>query len=294
MYKNFAVLGAVAFAHLALAHEAVEGEDLYVPKELRERVAAAAKEAGDRLATGILAHDDDGDGRVPFKFVLKTLMSRGFAQPGGGPILREEESENQTSESGTEEDEEERLMKVVRQRVAGSDRLVASLFKPGEDGLVGVEECVELFRRAFYQFAINRPASLDVDRDGQLTLQEFATGHPIRKGEAVDESGYTQSQREAFAAQDTNGDGKIGSEEWVHPAIYFAGSEISEVLAITLLFHRLDSDGDGTVSQSELVVALPDFYSSPKSIPMNESIYWIRSFPRNAYPQLRAALLSAE
>lgn len=247
-----------------------------VPEELIREVVEFTEEAGALLGAGFMAVDKDGDGEVSQRDVLRSLMSRGFARLGGGPVpeKRQEHAD------------------LYRKQMVEGDKALSGLIKADADGNLGLEEATAFFHGVVFKYAINRAAILDIDQDGKLTLQEVATGVPIRKDETVDDEGYTEGQRRRLQRHDLNNDGFLSSDEWFADEIKDRIKEIAELISITLWFDRLDKDGDESISRDELAVALPNIAEElPEAIPLKESIYWIRAMPHEWCHELAEAIV---
>ncbi|MCH6256346.1 hypothetical protein MLD52_07290 [Puniceicoccaceae bacterium K14] len=249
--------------------------------ELEVQINDLSEKTGTLIAKGWMAIDEDGDGRVPMKDVLKSLMGKGFARVGEGPVPAEAEQQG-----GAE---------AYLKGMAEMDKTVAKRLKGDEDGMLGQKEGVELFKTALYELVIGPKAILDTNHDAKLSLEEVATSIPIRKGETPDEEGFTERQRKGFARQDTNKDGYISSLEWLDPMTLHFMEEIAEILAITMWIDTLDTDSDGAVSKQELATVLPEAGDNlPESIPLNQAITYIRSLPHDLHHELSAALLPTD
>ncbi|MEM9159735.1 MAG: hypothetical protein AAGB46_11875 [Verrucomicrobiota bacterium] len=272
-------LGALSATSILMAHEPVELPEGYPEMpELEARIHEIGDRVGSLMASGWMAVDEDGDGRVPLKTVLKSLMGKGFARVNEGPV-----PEEAAQQGGAE---------AYHRRMAEMDKTIAQRLKGDESGMIGKEEAIELFETAIYEFMINRNAVLDINKDTKLTLEEYATGFPIREGEEADDEGYTKNQREGFANQDPNKDGVISSDEWISPMMVHFMEELAEISTITLWIDRLDADSDGSISKAELAVALPNAGDVlPESIPLRSAIAHIRALPHELHKELAAALL---
>lgn len=106
-------------------------------------------------------------------------------------------------------------------------------------------------------------AKLDTDGDGSVTEAEFAAGAP-KKGEASGGEGPDSS--ELFAKLDANGDGSLdqseleaglkahgphGGRHGPPPPPPPEASSTDDTADATDLFAKIDTDGDGSVSESE-------------------------------------------
>ncbi|SEM08297.1 calcium-binding protein CML [Pseudoxanthomonas sp. GM95] len=93
------------------------------------------------------------------------------------------------------------------------------------DGRVSAEEHTAAAQKMFKQ--------LDVDLDGRVTVEEMRL---TRK--AMEEPASEEEARQAIAAMDRNGDGKVDAEE--------------HLAAADALFKRADANADGFVTEDEL------------------------------------------
>lgn len=276
--KKFTLIAVLGASSLQAQDPAELIKSLPPMPELEAQITELSEKVGSQIATGWMAIDDDGDGRVPLKGVLKNLMGKGFARMGEGPVPAEAEQQG-----GAE---------AYLKRMAEMDKTVAQRLKGDESGMIGKEEGIELFRTALFEFMVGPNAILDTNRDAKLSLEEFATSFPIRKGETPDEEGFTENQRKAFTSRDQDKDGFISSAEWINPVTVHFMEEIAEILAITMWIDKLDTDADGSISKAELAVALPNAGDKlPESIPLTQAITHIRSLPHDLHQELSAALL---
>jgi len=78
-------------------------------------------------------------------------------------------------------------------------------------------------------------SGIDADGDGMISTEELAAHMKARMDTQIDERAKAR-----VASQDLNGDGKLSAEELMAPPMP------------TRMFDRLDSDGDGAISQDEL------------------------------------------
>lgn len=101
--------------------------------------------------------------------------------------------------------------------------------------------------------------SLDADGDGSVSREEYVTG--LRSDAAKGES-YRQLIEPVAKAIirlcDTNGDGKLDSEELAkaHTGLGMGDKDHKAAMA------RIDLDGDGYVSEAELAKAIEEFFLS--------------------------------
>lgn len=93
------------------------------------------------------------------------------------------------------------------------------------DGRVSAEEHASAARAMFKQ--------LDADLDGSISVEEMRLAR-----KAMDEPASEEQVRQAVAAMDGNGDGKVDAGE--HMAMAIA------------LFKRTDANGDGEVTEDEM------------------------------------------
>ena len=246
-----------------------------LPKELKQKLDKYSKRLGEKLIIGLKTIDEKG--KVPLKTLLRTMMSRGFAKVGSGPV----------PQYAIDGDYAEKYY----ENRAKEDKFVASRFKADAEGMFGQQELVNLFKNAILEFGIGRNASLDTNKDFKLTLKEFATGIPIRKGETTDAEGYTEKQKKIFQSQDLDKDGFISSLEWLGPELMHSIDEHAEELLIVMYAGKMDKNSDGKISKSELMVFLPEHSKKlPESFPMSEFIHNIRLLDHEIIHELAAAI----
>ena len=114
MNKHFLIIIALSLLIMPSLSAEEKKEELKLPAELIEQLDQHCEDYGNKLAIGLKVLDEDGDGRVNLKLVLRTLMSRGFARVGTGPVpqhvldqgydenYHKEMAEEDTSELGEE------------------------------------------------------------------------------------------------------------------------------------------------------------------------------------------------
>ncbi|MEW4562757.1 hypothetical protein AB1K70_09535 [Bremerella sp. JC770] len=114
----------------------------------------------------------------------------------------------------------------------------------------------------------------DLDRDGQITKQEFAASLESVDMSEVDEDGLNRRARMMFIREDTNQDGVITKEEVDQQILRQMHTRMS-ALGHCLLLTKIDANLDKKVTPDELaqvsqpeVAGLFDF-SSRESIPTN-------------------------
>ncbi|MEM7674150.1 MAG: hypothetical protein AAF212_12480 [Verrucomicrobiota bacterium] len=164
-----------------------------VDPALAQDITEFTGKVGKQLQRAAVTLDEDGDGKLEYKTMLRTMMGRGFARVNkDGPV-----AEGSLINGMTAED--------VHKNNAEFDKTISSFMKPDAEGMVGEAEFAGMFSNAIYQYGIGRNLSLDVDKDLKLSLKEYATGFPIRKGQETDEEGFTTQQREGFKTQDLDG-----------------------------------------------------------------------------------------
>ncbi|MEM7674304.1 MAG: hypothetical protein AAF212_13250 [Verrucomicrobiota bacterium] len=249
---------------------------LELPAEVEAEIDQLAEDYGTSLTRAFLTLDDDEDGRVDMRMALTALMRRGFARPGG---------------SAPEQYEEMGYAEMYRRRFADSDKEFIKLIKQDDAGMVGLEELVEGTRSALREHIV-RQKPLDENKDGNLSLAEYAASYPIQPNDTVDAEGFTEHQRSEFARQDTNEDGIIQSHEWIAGNLEWVGNWL-EGTKLTIVFSKLDLNGDRRVSKVELQKALPGFTELPETVAMRESRWWLRELPAEQKQILSEYLLPA-
>ncbi|MBB4984812.1 MULTISPECIES: EF-hand domain-containing protein [Streptomyces] len=134
-------------------------------------------------------------------------------------------------------------------------RIVAYIGEP-----FGSDKAQDLFK-AFGLFWQHVSAATDLNKDGQVTPEEWRTG--LRRAFAEDEAGFTAGFRplaEAlWAICDQDDDGSVDAPEFANFQKAFGTSEENSRIA----FSKLDRDGDGSLSVDELLVAWKEYYTSP-------------------------------
>lgn len=266
-------LGLMVFLPLA----AEEPPAPFVSPELEAKINAVSEKFGTELMAGVLAIDEDGNGAVEQKQLLRTLMSRGFARPGSMPVPAEMEGRV--------------TVEQYNERMAGTDREVGSRLKPDENGMLGLTEVTGMFTSALHEFS-GRSTMLDVDRDGKLTLKEYATGVAIREDQEIDEEGYTKIQRQGFAMMDIDKNGFVDGAEMFPSQITHFIEELVYTLNITLWIDRLDTDEDDIISQAELAAALPGTEETlPEGFPLKEAMHHVRAMSHELHHELAEAIV---
>ncbi len=97
----------------------------------------------------------------------------------------------------------------------------------------------------------------DIDHDGRVSRDEYVAAMPATSGdpEALDRA-VLQTARAIMAAADSDDDGYLDLADYERLA------ELMRIRRPAESFRILDSDGDGRVSQAEIVAAVKDFYTS--------------------------------
>ncbi|MCH2156426.1 MAG: hypothetical protein MK080_10530 [Opitutales bacterium] len=250
-----------------------------IDPELAQEIARFTGEVGGKIQMAAKTLDDDGDGKLEYRSTLRTLMGRGFARVNMEAPVSEELLENGTT------------AEAIHKNNAEADKQISAFMKPNADGLIGEAEFTKMFSTAIYQLGIARSLSLDVDKDQKLSLKEYATGFPIRKGEETDDEGFTENQRRGFASQDKNESGYLEGTEWMPAEFYHAVEEVSDVLIMVFGAGILDEDGDGSISKPELAKHLPESENLPESFPMTSAINYFRALSHDDQHALAEAML---
>ncbi|GAA4014988.1 calcium binding protein CalD [Allokutzneria multivorans] len=103
-------------------------------------------------------------------------------------------------------------------------------------------------------------AEIDTDGDGRISEPEFVTGMARVAG---DREGFARMiaplARTNLDLCDTDGDGQLDRDEFARLLGLFNAAALGDAERI---FDRLDTDGGGTLSVSEILDALCDFYLS--------------------------------
>ena len=99
----------------------------------------------------------------------------------------------------------------------------------------------------------------DPDEDGTITLDEYkkAFAGGLLETEASFEQGYRPFLEAIMAVADTDGNGMLDADEhvrWTGSLMGLPEADAREV------HRRLDSDGDGLITTSDLLQAIHDFY----------------------------------
>lgn len=97
----------------------------------------------------------------------------------------------------------------------------------------------------------------DIDRDGRVNRDEYVAAMAAAAGdpEALDRA-VLQTARAIMAAADSDGDGFLDLADYERLA------ELMRIRRPAESFRVLDADGDGRVSQEEIVAAVRAFYTS--------------------------------
>ncbi|MET9224583.1 EF-hand domain-containing protein [Lentzea sp. NPDC003310] len=100
----------------------------------------------------------------------------------------------------------------------------------------------------------------DVDRDGQISLDEYRTAMTAVLAD-VDEFDdvFLEVSESLLALADADGDGRVEVAEF---AVLLKARGLSDS-ECGLAFARLDADGDGSISLQEYVDAVYDYYTNP-------------------------------
>ncbi|MEV0457926.1 EF-hand domain-containing protein [Catellatospora methionotrophica] len=111
---------------------------------------------------------------------------------------------------------------------------------------------------AFEQLWQSLLSNLDLDGDRRISPQEWRAG--MTSAFVTDRDGYLANFQPAaqavFGLADTDADGKLSKDEFARFQRAFHTPERD----IEAAFERLDTDGSGTLSVSELVDAAEQFY----------------------------------
>jgi Ca2+-binding EF-hand superfamily protein len=97
----------------------------------------------------------------------------------------------------------------------------------------------------------------DIDHDGRVSRDEYVAAMAAAAGdpEALDRA-VVQTARAIMAAADSDDDGFLDLADYERLA------ELMRIRRPAESFRILDADGDGRVSQEEIVAAVRDFYTS--------------------------------
>ncbi|MGW4213819.1 EF-hand domain-containing protein [Lentzea sp. NPDC004789] len=100
----------------------------------------------------------------------------------------------------------------------------------------------------------------DVDRDGQITLDEYraAMAAVFVDVDEFDDM-FLEVSESLLALADTNGDGRVEEAEF---GVLLRARGLSEA-ECGIAFARVDTDGDGSISLQEYMDAVYDYYTNP-------------------------------
>jgi len=136
-------------------------------------------------------------------------------------------------------------------------------YDPNEDGIIEEHEIYTGLTANIY-FQVDRRMSLDADANGKLSLAEYALQVPDDRGER-DADGFVKAQRHYFEEADLDGDGTV-----TQPEVVEVFSKLFTDLAKRyLLAHRAfvaDQDGSGGLSLGEFLQLYGENADNPPKI----------------------------
>jgi len=271
---KFILLKALVIGQIGLLQAA--DSEIAKPKlseDASKALTSFSKDIAADAMLAVLTLDKNGNGGVPLTNLTKHLMSRGFAQVSSS-FEEKGKVEKRQEEGAVRMDH--LFLKMLETDVKGDLR---------EEGFAkGIETAMML--------RLSRMIPLDANKDGKLTLKEYAVGSPIRENEERDLEGFTKNQRERFANFDKDknqfieGVEYISSFDWVRHAV--KGSMAA------IYIDRADKDSDGTLSGEELRTLLPQAENLPKSVTIKESIHWLRKLKPKEIEEIKNKLLTTK
>lgn len=232
-----------------------------LPTDVLQAVKEMCDGYAERIMPGILEYDEDGDGKVQLRPLVSELMKRGFARTSPFP-------------PGMDDELERSKFARSQEWQANADREIAKEFGTDDEGNIlktGVSSAIQSMMLGY----LNRMGPLDVDKDGKLNFKEYAMGFPVTDKQEVDEDGHTEEQYEYFKKNDKDRDGFIKGKEYIGEQDYWLNLLVGKFVGI-LMIPKADTNGDETLSREELAAILPDAEELPESVPLAESVYWIR------------------
>lgn len=225
----------------------------------------------------ILTLDSNSNDSVPLKDLTKTLMSRGFAKIG-------------TMENPHEEADQARHKRAM-ERNAKTDRMFIKALKTDNQGNLREEGLAKGLELAV-SLRLAKSITLDSNKDGKLTLKEYAISIPITEGETVDSEGFSKSQLNTFNNADIDNNGFIEGSEFIQNRKWIREA-VTTTMTATFI-DRADTNKDGTLSKAELKSLVPNEEHLPNSVPMTESIHWLRMLEPEQIKHIHDTLLKKE
>ncbi|WP_078660956.1 oxygenase MpaB family protein [Streptomyces sp. NRRL B-24484] len=103
-------------------------------------------------------------------------------------------------------------------------------------------------------------SAMDADGDGAVDRAEFVSAmlDGVDRDPAYLDAGLVPAMRALFRAADTDGTGHLCADEY---RVLFGGSRVHPA-ELNDGFRRLDTDGDGRISEKEFVTAFTDFFTA--------------------------------
>ncbi len=266
-------LSSLATCLLAVALYADTRSAKVVSDDLTAKIDVAAQSAAATFWIGVKTLDEDGDGKVALTKLVKTLQSRGFARPAVA-----------ASEGGAVEGR-------GRQRrgrgTPKSDLQFIKRLDPSKDKHVEKSEVATAFRSIMLE-SVEAKLALDANRDGKISLPEYALSSPA-KGGKTDENGINWHQRSHFEREDPNKDGVITGEEVLGRYERRVFSQ-AEVLQLTLRLHKADRNGNGELNLEECESVLPGWRVDSNGVALVEFYDRLRRLSTEDWKKLSDAL----
>ena len=118
----------------------------------------------------------------------------------------------------------------------------------------------EAFRDGFLLYWQDLMTSIDINQDGQITLAEWLHYHDhLLQDEEKFKQTVLASSKFMFKLIDANEDGKISLDEY---RLWMIGFGLRDKDIVADVFTRLDLNGDGLLSASEMMMLITDYYYS--------------------------------
>ncbi len=248
---------AIALA-LATLPAPMTRADVPLPKGADELIQGALDKVVPVMAAAIDLANREAKSDKNFVVLLKELKKYGFGSPVAMPPWankpEHEDHEDPEPEDLTEEEKQEKerkrleMIEATRKRVGGQEINYFKEIDKNGDTKTDAEEIATAIREYLVFELHDDLINVDGDKDGKLSLREYALSVPAR-GE-IGEDGVDWHQREHFLEEDKDGSGFIELGEIMGRHVE---GLYKRALRCLLMFQLAghDKDGDGKLSREE-------------------------------------------